>query len=370
VSARPAAGPIAFDGLFFAERTTMAYDYKGVLHVHSTLSDGHGTVDEIMAAANEAGLDFVVLSDHNHLRAAAEGHERWYDSTLLIVGAEISPEYNHYLALGLPPDAPIAGLNEKPPQTIIDTVNRLGGFGFIAHPDHTGTTRFGIRSYAWKDWSASGFSGMSVWDLMTDWQEVVEKWSGGMEVYDNFAKHLRGPKEVTLKRWDEYNKTGRVIGFGEIDNHATPRTYENREIIVFPYAQAFRTVTTHVLLDKPLPKDYTQAKTVILGALREGRFYISFDYFDDPADFQFEASDGERTVNMGGELVPTEDCELFLQIPGEAVTRFLCDGELLWEEQGVSDRLIEIEQPGTYRVEVYREGMIWILSNPIFVRGE
>jgi hypothetical protein len=348
----------------------MPYDYKGVVHVHSTFSDGTGSVDTIMAAANEVGLDFVVLTDHNHLRAAAEGCERWYNASLLIVGAEITPQDNHYLALGLPADAPIADLHHQPPQTIIDTVNRLGGFGVIAHPDHTGTARFNIRPYAWKDWSVTGFTGMGVWDLMTDWQEVVEKWTGGMEVYDEFAKHLRGPKEATLKRWDELNKTGRVIGFGEVDNHAVPRTYEGREIIVFPYAEAFRTVTTHIQLDKPLPKDAAQAKAAILGALRSGRFYIAFDYGDDPSDFQFEASDGNKTVGMGGELFPTEDCEIFLQIPGEAVTRFLCDGEALWEEQGLSDRLVEIEQPGTYRVEVYREGMIWILSNPIFVRTE
>jgi hypothetical protein len=324
-----------------------------------------------MAAANEAGLDFVILSDHDHQRAAAEGHDRWHDSALLITAAEISPEYNHYLAMGLPPDAPIADLRTKSPQTVIDTVKRLGGFGAIAHPDHTGTERFGIRSYAWQDWSVKNLTGMGIWDLMTDWQEVVEKWTGGMEVYDAFAKFLRGPKDVTLKRWDRMNSEGgRVIGYGEIDNHAAQRHFEGRDIVVFPYAEAFRTVTNHVLLDDPLPKDYDQAKAAVLGALREGRFYMSFDYFDDPAEFQFEASDGEKTVNMGGELIPTEDCEIFMQIPTEAHTRFLCDGEVLWEEADVADRLFEVEQPGTYRVEVYRNGIIWILSNPIFVKAE
>lgn len=345
----------------------MAYDYKGAVHLHSTYSDGEGAVGEIMQAANEAGLDYVVLTDHDHQRAAAEGHERWHDSSLLIVGAEITPEYNHYVAYGLPPDAPLQGLCDKTPQEIIDTVNRLGGFGSIAHPDHTGTQRFDVRSYAWREWGVSGFAGMGVWDLMTDWQEVVEGWKGGMEVYDEFAKHLRGPKDATLKRWDELNRAGRVFGIGEIDNHAKRRTHEGRELVVFPYAEAFRTITNHVLLDTTMPKDYPKARAAVLDALRAGRFYVSFDYFNDPAGFSFEASDGERTVGMGGELTPTEDCEVFFELPEEAYVKVYCDGEVAWEGEA-TDRLIEIEQPGVYRVEAHREGMAWILSNPIYIR--
>jgi hypothetical protein len=351
----------------------MAYDYRGAIHVHSTHSDGTGSVEEIMKAASEAGLDFVLLTDHNLQRAAAEGMERWYDSTLLIVGAEISGDGapNHLLALGLAADAPVADLKGKAPQEVIDAVNRLGGFGVIAHPDHTGTERFGIPSYAWKDWAVKGYAGMGIWDLMTDWQEVVEEWTGGMEVYDEFARHLHGPKESTLKRWDELNRNGtRVAGYGEIDNHAAKRTYEGREIVVFPYAEAFKTITNHVVLDKPLPKDPAKAKAAILAALKRGSFYMAFEYYDDAADFQFEASDGTQTVGMGGELLPTEDCEIFIQVPSLAIVKFLCDGEVLWEEEMEEDRLVEIEQPGTYRVEAYRDGMIWILSNPIHVKAE
>ncbi len=351
----------------------MPYDYRGAIHVHSTYSDGTGSVEEIMQAANETGLDFVILSDHNQLRAAAEGHERWHDSCLLITAAEINGDAspNHLLALGLPADAPVADLRGKPPQEVIDAVNKLGGFGVLAHPDHTGTERFNIPSYAWKDWSVKNYTGMGIWDLMTDWQEVVEEWTGGMEVYDQFARHLRGPKESSLKRWDELNMGGtRVHGFGEIDNHAANRTYEGRELVVFPYAEAFKTVTNHVVLDEPLPKDYAKAKAAILDALRQGRFYVAFEYYDDAADFVFEASDGDRTVGMGGELLPTEDCEIFIQVPSLCIVKLICDGEVLWEEEIEEDRLVEIEQPGVYRVEAYRDGMIWILSNPIHVKAE
>src|SRR5678815_4038419 len=42
---------------------------SGVVHVHTTLSDGAATPDEVIAAARAAGLQFVVITDHNNLDA-------------------------------------------------------------------------------------------------------------------------------------------------------------------------------------------------------------------------------------------------------------------------------------------------------------
>src|SRR5260221_11569206 len=44
----------------------------GVVHVHTTLSDGAATPDQGIAAAHEAGLQFVGITDHNNLHA-----KRW-----------------------------------------------------------------------------------------------------------------------------------------------------------------------------------------------------------------------------------------------------------------------------------------------------
>ncbi len=48
-------------------------DYRGALHVHSRYSDGSGPVDEIVAAAQAAGLDLLLIADHNTLAARTEG---------------------------------------------------------------------------------------------------------------------------------------------------------------------------------------------------------------------------------------------------------------------------------------------------------
>ena len=52
---------------------------RGAYHVHSTVSDGTGSIDEIAAAAARAGLQFVILTDHGDgtrtswLRSCAPG---------------------------------------------------------------------------------------------------------------------------------------------------------------------------------------------------------------------------------------------------------------------------------------------------------
>ena len=59
------------------------FEYIGALHAHSIFSDGSGEVADIARLADESGLDFLILTDHNTLRALKEGYEGWYNNTLL-----------------------------------------------------------------------------------------------------------------------------------------------------------------------------------------------------------------------------------------------------------------------------------------------
>ena len=66
------------------------HDHAGVIHLHSAYSfDGHVDVREIVRAARDCRLDFLMLTDHGTLRARDEGLEGWHDGLLLIVGEEI-----------------------------------------------------------------------------------------------------------------------------------------------------------------------------------------------------------------------------------------------------------------------------------------
>ena len=68
----------------------MMFEYSGAIHMHSTYSDGTGTVPDIMRYANETNLDFAILTDHNTMGARDDGFEKWYNDSMLIVGYEMN----------------------------------------------------------------------------------------------------------------------------------------------------------------------------------------------------------------------------------------------------------------------------------------
>ncbi len=68
---------------------------RGVFHVHTTRSDGRGTVDDVALAAAAVGLDFVVLTDHNVAPLPAERRH----GVLLIYGEEQSLPEGHLVTL-------------------------------------------------------------------------------------------------------------------------------------------------------------------------------------------------------------------------------------------------------------------------------
>ena len=43
----------------------MLKDYKGACHIHTEYSDGSIPVSDVIKSAQDADLDFVILSDHN-----------------------------------------------------------------------------------------------------------------------------------------------------------------------------------------------------------------------------------------------------------------------------------------------------------------
>lgn len=345
------------------------YDYKGAIHCHSTYSDGTGSMEEIAQAANDSGLDFLITTDHDTMKPAADGFNKWQGSTLLICGTEITPATNHYVAFGEDKLPQAEKLKTKSPQEIINAVKEAGWLGFIAHPDHGGTKRFEVPPYKWLEWDVDHFTGMGVWDLMTDWQSQLDRDEIAPEVHAEFASWLAGPRPETIARWDEMSRKRKVIGIGELDNHNFKKEYEGQTYQVFPYETAFKTITNHVLLDQPLDKDYKKARKQILKAIAHGSLYLGFDFWDDPTEFVFEIDNGDQTAGMGDEImVGIDRTELIVMLPQEALVNVFHNGQSIHEEAGVDEVLLEITEPGCYRVEAMRNDLTWILSNNIYVK--
>ena len=58
--------------------------YKGNLHVHTTVSDGRKSPEEVMALYQENGYDFLALTAHWNISPSC-----WYKDMLVLSGMEI-----------------------------------------------------------------------------------------------------------------------------------------------------------------------------------------------------------------------------------------------------------------------------------------
>src|SRR5689334_25299286 len=102
----------------------MSIDVACILHVHSTYSDGTATIPELLAAAERARTDVLIVTDHDTLGAKRDGWEGRHGRVLLLVGHEVSPRGGHLLVLGLERPVAHAGRGES---AILADVSAAGG---------------------------------------------------------------------------------------------------------------------------------------------------------------------------------------------------------------------------------------------------
>jgi len=348
------------------------YDYSGVIHLHSSLSfDGHAPMEKIISAAEKNGVDFLMLTDHDHLLAREDGWEGWQGKTLVIVGEEIAPRFNHYLAFNIKEPVTYHDDTEgRNPQKYIDDVNDQGGFGFIAHPDHEGTAMFHVKHYCWNDWKVTGYTGIGVWDFMTDWQNSLRGYFSGLMSFLFPAFFLNGPRRVTLERWDALNQIKKTVGLGELDNHASIKKMLGITFVAFPFDRAFKFIRTHVLTDDKFSGNSQQDTNMVFQSILHGRCYFALEYFRQAHGFQFMINQDNKEYYMGDRLKLSGLAQLSVSCPEKAHIRIIRNG-LEWKEK-VTDNFSEpVDKTGIYRVEVHLKsaGKLrpWIFSNPIFL---
>jgi hypothetical protein len=347
------------------------FEYVGALHMHSTFSDGSGEVGEIAKAADEVGLDFVALTDHNTLRALKENYEKWYGNTLLLVGCEINDKENknHYLAFGIE-DTVSTRLSAR---EYVKLVKDKGGIGFIAHPHEKRTHMKEHPPYPWVDWSIEDFDGIEIWNHMSEWMENLTE----ENKYQSFLHPLRtidAPQKDTIKIWDELNQKRKVVGIGGVDAHAHKYNLLGfLEVEIFPYKVLFKSIRTHILTNKEIVKGESQqeidiAKKNIYNSLAAGNCFVANDYHGDSKGFRFFAESPNKFYQMG-ETISNENKTKFtvlLPVP-KAKVRLIKNGILIDEVETDQAQFI-CSDKGAYRVEVHLNNKSWIYSNHIRIK--
>ena len=104
----------------------------------------------------------------------------------------------------------------------------------------------------------------------------------------------------------------------------------------------------------------------IAEALGSGKSFIAFEVYGLAQDFSFSASDGNAHYDMGDSINTQREISLTVKAPKESLIRLIHNGKTIEEKNG---KLLErkVSEPGYYRAEVYMEGKLWIVSNPIYI---
>jgi hypothetical protein len=345
-------------------------ELSGAIHMHSVFSDGSGEVEDIARFAGEVGLDYILLTDHNTLRALKEGYEGWFANTLLLVGCEINDKHNenHYLAFGINE----AFSTRLTARDYVKKVKDAGGIGFLAHPHEKRKHMVEHPPYPWTEWDTEDFTGIEVWNHMSEWMENLTE----QNKYQSFIHPLKSiiaPCQETLAKWDELNLKRKVVGIGGIDAHAHKYNVLGFvEVEVFPYKVLFKSIRTHILVDEELPrnndeKSLNKIKSILYGGLASGNCFFANDYQADSKGFRFYAEVGEKKYQMGENINSNGQLNLVVLAPsGKSEIRLVHNGQIIETEVG-SEANFTINDPGAYRVEVFLNKKAWIYSNHIRV---
>jgi len=336
----------------------------GVVHVHTALSDGGGTPEEVIRAAKATGLAFLGITDHNNLDA--KPFEGYRDGVLVLVGSELSTPAGHVLGLGLDRDPPFRfngdGLDG------LEDVRDLGGVPFAAHPL---SARSDLR---WTGWDLPGPWGIELLNGDSDARAAWPRLAFSVGLYPVNAGYallqgLNPPGEV-LRRWDEMLARRDVVGLSGSDAHSRLQLTKTRSFRFPSYEALFAQSRNHLLLDRPLSGDAAADRAAVLDALRRGRFYIGLDALAPAGGFRFtvDAGPGQRWT-MGDHVPPREGLRARAggQVPRGTRVVLLREGREAGEGREALD--VALPGPGVYRVEARVPGwpVPWAITNPVYV---
>jgi hypothetical protein len=346
------------------------HEYIGSIHLHTTASDGALSHEEVASIASQAGLHFLVVTDHNVLTTGLDG---WHGDVLLLVGEEIHdtkrvPETDHYLALGIHEHVPA---DHTPPQKVIDSVNAQGGFGFLAHPFERSPAFTREPELPWVDWQVTGYTGLEIWNYMSKFKSYLNNTARALLFISFPRAAMTGPFPETLAKWDEMLQHRTTVAISGTDAHGNVYSLGPLQRAILPYDHCFQAVRTHIIAPDPFNQNLNHDRALVYDALKAGSCFVAYDAIGDATGFRFTAHSGESTAAMGEEVPLVGEIALEVASPLKADLRLLRNGRVVARQRGKELRYVTGES-GVYRVEAYRRFLFkrrgWVFTNPIYVR--
>lgn len=332
-------------------------EIQGVYHIHTNLSDGRKSPDEIAALASQASLDFIILTDHGSPNYDSYSQQGWKHGVLVLAGCELSVSRGHLVGLNF--KLPSQNFSQNAEEAACE-IMASGGFSIIAHP---------YSKVQWSWGENVGYLGIEIINADTMLKEglfLSIPYLPALLIKPSYAllKILDNPHR-NVRKWDELGKIKPIYGYFSTDAHLL-----YRPILDF--------LRLHVILDIPFSSDFETARRQVFEALRSGRFYSSIHAGAWAKGFKFWGEKGKDVIPMGGTALLETGLALHIQAPFPFAKEIhlIQDGKSVFRstEENAS---FEVKQPGVYRVEVYLKersplgkDIPWIISNPIFLRED
>jgi len=299
--------------------------YTGALHLHTNHSDGTLAPAAVADLARAAGLDFIVITDHNN---TTHRREPMPSSPLHIAGEEVTTPGGHAEAWGLADGAWLDFRVSPQEPGAADAVNSLvaaahqaGALFAISHPvDNCG--------------------GCS-------WEQVIPDEVDAIEIWQN----EKAPRDAEVAFWDRQLLSGRrVTAVGVSDWHRPSSPID--------------VSTVRVLADR-------LTQPAILDGIHQGHVVVMRDAHTEPPRVQ--ARCGSADAGVGDALT----CAVSDQLTVQVAMKDQGDGraDFIWNAARMTSRPIgrgtTFTMPaanGYLRVHFYAaDGSTLAITNPIYV---
>jgi hypothetical protein len=371
---------ISLDGLLVrlpAAAPSSVGERIGAVHIHTMAShDASGTIPEVVAAARQADLSFIAITDHNVPVTAQDMADDPPDLPI-ISGEELGTSAGHFLALGLP--LGWARPTSPDDRTLLAAAHAQGAFTVLAHPFHPRTP--------WTDWGTSNFDGIEIWNEDAVWrQNNPFDLLISLLIYpenDQLAMvRLARTPEQNLAKWDELLAQRPVVGMCGSDVHAKTKLTSNFFLRFPGYVPSLEVAREHVLLGPNAGGGDASRATAdeILDALRRGHSFCALDALYPSSGFTFRVSSSGGSGGPGDSVSWAGEGRIKVSVPpgaSQPLIKVIRDGREI-----VSRQTWNVDEPapgpGRYRTEVFlrqpgltgwRRWTLWAFTNPVYVNG-
>lgn len=354
------------------------FEYSGAIHIHTVYSDGGGTYEDIINAADSLGLDFIIPTDHNTLAPIRDGWARKAGGVIVIPGVEnaINHSGGHYIAIG---DSLTMVRTKKISSEIVYKANvNNNNMIFPAHI-------FRSKKDSWKNFNIGGYTGIEIFNLDENWRDNlksyrIQRFFANLFVYCFINKNLNyliSFPQKQLEKFDELNMVRKTSGIGSTDAHS--RKIFSRGIP--SYTSSFKSVQTIIITRVPFNGQYSHDREIVLNAIRNGNSFVGFPGFGNVRGFLFTAFSDSSEASCGDSLCMGKSAKLRIVLPENknCVVRIVRNGRIFKEYDKIVTKIIDLDisDTGVYRVQVLQKRDMlplmrkrffpWILSNPVYI---